>query len=177
MFSLYEHSAEGTGPLFQSQGFMKPDCVTLIEQGELVGSLISPRTAKEYDLDTNGAGASESPESYSVKPGDLDRVDILKKLDNGLFIGNLWYLNYSDRQSARITGMTRFACFWVENGKIVAPVNVMRFDDNLYSLFGDNLEALTKQRDFILDAHTYDERATSSAHLPGLMVKEFNLTL
>ena len=26
-----------------------------------------------------------------------------------------------------MTGMTRFASFWVEHGKIVAPVNVMRF--------------------------------------------------
>lgn len=40
----------------------------------------------------------------------------------------LWYLNFSDRPGGRITGMTRFASFWVEDGRIVAPLNVMRFD-------------------------------------------------
>ena len=61
----------------------------------------------------------------------------------GLAIGNLWYLNYSDRPACRMTGMTRFATFWVEHGKIVAPVDVLRFDDTLYRMLGDNLEALT----------------------------------
>ena len=177
IFSLSEHTAKSTGPLFQAQGFMKPDCVSLIQKGELVGSLISPRTAKEYGLNTNGSNGSEAPEAYDVAPGDLSRAAILRELDTGIFIGNLWYLNYSDRQAARITGMTRFATFWVENGQIKAPLNVMRFDDSLYSLLGSNLLGLTKESDFILDAHTYDERSTGSAHLPGALIKDFNLTL
>ncbi len=41
--------------------------------------------------------------------------------------------------------MTRFATFWVEGGRIVAPVNVMRWDDTLYRMLGENLEALTDQ--------------------------------
>lgn len=175
IFSLNEHTARSTGPLFQSQGFMKPDCVNLIENGFLSHSLISPRTAKEYGLLTNGANGSESPEAYEVLPGSLSRTDILSELGPGIFIGNLWYLNYSDRQSARITGMTRFATFWVENGEIKAPLNVMRFDDSLYDLLGSNLLALTKECDFILDAHTYDERSTSSAHLPGALVRGLKL--
>ena len=177
LFSISEHTAKSTGPLFQIQGFMKPDCVSLISEGKLIGSLISPRTAKEYGLHTNGANGSEAPEAYDVAPGALSRTAILRELDTGIFIGNLWYLNYSDRQEARITGMTRFATFWVENGQIKAPLNVMRFDDSLYSVLGENLLALTKECDFILDAFTYDARSTASAHLPGALVKDFNLTL
>lgn len=177
LFSLSEHTAKSTGPLFQAQGFMKPDCVSLISEGRLVGSLISPRTAKEYALHTNGANSSEAPEAYEVAPGDLHRAAILRELDTGIFIGNLWYLNYSDRQAARITGMTRFATFWVENGEIKAPLNVMRFDDSLYSLLGTNLLGLTKECDFILDSQTYEERSTASAHLPGALIQDFNLTL
>ncbi len=177
MFSLSEHTAQSTNPLFQAQGFMKPDCINLITAGQLAHSLISPRTAKEYGLSTNGANGSESPEAYEIMPGNLARANILRELGTGIFIGNLWYLNYSERQSARITGMTRFATFWVENGEIKAPLNVMRFDDSLYNLLGSNLLALTKESDFILDAHTYDERSTGSAHLPGALVRDFNLTL
>ena len=54
------------------------------------------------------------------------RSPSLAALDTGIYVGNLWYLNFSDRPACRITGMTRFASFWVEHGKIVAPVNVMR---------------------------------------------------
>ena len=76
--------------------------------------------------------------------------DALAALDTGLAVGNLWYLNYSDRPACRMTGMTRFATFWVENGKVVAPVDVLRFDDTLYRMLGDNLEALTTERELLL---------------------------
>ncbi len=56
---------------------------------------------------------------------------------NGLYISNLWYLNYSDRPAGRITGMTRFATFWVEGGRIVAPATPLRFDDTIYRMLGD----------------------------------------
>ena len=52
-------------------------------------------------------------------------------MGTGVYIGNLGYLNYSDRTAGRMTGMTRFATFWVEDGQVVAPLNVMRFDDTI----------------------------------------------
>ena len=109
--------------------------------------------------------------------GTLRREDILKALDTGLLIGNLHYLNYSARKSCRMTGMTRFATFWVENGEIKAPLNVMRFDDSAYRLLGDNLLGLTEERDLILDSGSYGERSTGSARMPGGLVKDFQLTL
>ena len=47
--------------------------------------------------------------------------------------------------NCRLTGMTRFATFWVEHGQIVAPVEAMRFDDSLYRLLGSELERLGAQ--------------------------------
>ena len=49
--------------------------------------------------------------------------NVLSALDTGVYISNLWYLNYSDRLACRITGMTRFASFWIENGEVVLRVN------------------------------------------------------
>ena len=40
--------------------------VPLVREGRLVGSLVSPRTAKEYSLPTNGANAAEMPESLDM---------------------------------------------------------------------------------------------------------------
>jgi len=76
-----------------------------------------------------------------------------------------------------MTGMTRFATFWVENGNVVAPVNVLRFDDTIYRMLGDNLEALTAERELLLEANTYGSRELSSVTLPGALLSELNFTL
>ena len=138
---------------------------------------MSPRTAREFSLSANGANGDESPEALAIGGGALEARDAPAALDTGLFVGNLHYLNYSDRPACRMTGMTRFATFWVEEGKIVAPINVLRFDDTIYRMLGSNLEALTKDSELILESSTYGERALSSMRLPGALLSELEFTL
>jgi predicted Zn-dependent protease len=73
--------------------------------------------------------------------------------------------------------MTRFASFWVERGRIVAPLEVMRFDDTAYRILGENLEALTRERELVPEADTYGERSTLSMRTPGALLRDFTLTL
>jgi len=175
--TLAEDTAGGVAPAFQGEGFARPARVELVQEGALVGSLVSPRTAREFNLTANGANGHEMPESLAMGGGDLAARDALAALDTGLAIGNLWYLNYSDRPNCRMTGMTRFATFWVENGKVVAPVDVLRFDDTLYRMLGENLEALTTETELLLDPNTYGARMLTSATLPGALVRELAFTL
>ncbi len=175
--TLVENTAGGLAPGFQSDGFIKPPCVTLLTEGQLAGSMISPRTAREYGIDANGADVSEAMSSIELAAGNLPLANILKELDTGVLIGNLWYLNFSDRTNCRITGMTRFATFWVENGEIVAPLNVMRFDESVFRLLGDNLVGLTQERELLIDGDSYGERRAASALLPGALVRDFALVL
>ena len=172
-----ENVADGMAPSFQADGFVKPGRVALIERGSAVGTLTSPRTAREYGIDSNAANAEEMPDSLALAAGDLPPGDVLAALDRGLYIGNLWYLNYSDRQACRLTGMTRFASFWVENGRIQAPLQVMRFDDSIYRILGSNLLALTREQELVPDGDTYETRSTRSVRTPGALVGEFALTL
>lgn len=175
--SIHENTNDGVAANFQDSGFIKPDRVTLIDKGAFRDCLVSPRSAKEYGVPTNGAGDGEMPESIEVAAGDIPTDDVVRQLDTGVYINNLWYLNYSDRSACRITGMTRFATFWVENGRIAAPLNVMRFDETLYRALGENLLGFTAERDLILDAGTYGGRSTNSSRMPGALVKEFTFTL
>jgi len=174
---ICEDIAAGIAPAFQADGFARPANVPLVADGALVGALVSPRTAREFGLDANGANAAESPEAVAMSGGTLAMRDALAALGTGLAIGNLWYLNYSDRPACRMTGMTRFATFWVENGRVVAPVDVLRFDDTLYRLLGDNLEALTSERELALESSTYGSRKLESVLLPGALVSEMHFTL
>jgi len=175
--SFSERTADGIAPAFQDDGFDRPSEVPLIDEGRMVGSLVSPRTAREYLLTQNGANASETPESLEMKGGTLTEGQALALLDTGLYIGNLHYLNFSDRPACRVTGMTRFASFWVEGGSIVAPVDVMRFDDTVYRLLGRELVGLTAEQELLMSADTYHQRSVASMRLPGAVVREMAFTL
>ena len=175
--TLRENTAGGIAPGFQGHGFLKPDEVVLIEKGVLRDALVSPRSAKEYGLQTNGAVGGEMTASLDMAAGTLEEKDILAALDTGLYVSNLWYLNFSDRPAGRITGMTRFATFWVERGKIAAPVAAMRFDDSIYRVLGENLAELTRERELLPDPSTYGERSRGSERLPGALLNAFRFTL
>jgi predicted Zn-dependent protease len=177
LFTLKENFQRGSVPRFNELGEVAPTDLLLISQGKLVNTLISSRTAKEYGKVANGASGGEFLRSPEVNPGNLSSADILSVLDTGLYLSNLHYLNWSDRPTGRITGMTRYACFWVENGEIVAPIENLRFDESLYRCFGENLLALTDFQEFIPEVGTYDHRSLGGILVPGLLAEEFTYTL
>ncbi|WP_411565876.1 TldD/PmbA family protein [Pseudomonas orientalis] len=176
LVTVTEQISGSLSQAFSTEGYPRSD-VRLINAGMADGQLVNSRSAAEYGLNANGAGSDESPSALQMAAGNLAQADILRQLGTGLYISNLWYLNYSDLPAARLTGMTRFATFWVEDGEIKAPVSTMRFDDSVYSLLGSQLEALTAERELLLSASTYSQRNTASNLLPGALVKRLTLTL
>jgi predicted Zn-dependent protease len=177
LFTLKENFSRGTVPRFNSQGEVAPEEVPLIVAGELVNTLVNARTAKEYGVPSNAANGSESLRAPELSTGTLRTEEILAQLDTGLYLSNLHYLNWSDRVGGRITGMTRYACFWVEQGKIIAPIQDLRFDDSLYAFFGENLEAVTEFQAFVADVDTYESRSLGGALVPGALIRDFTFTL
>ncbi|MGI9213550.1 MAG: metallopeptidase TldD-related protein, partial [Methylococcaceae bacterium] len=95
----------------------------------------------------------------------------------GLYVSNLHYLNWSDIPEARVTGMTRYACFWVEGGEIIAPIGDLRFDDSLYRIFGSQLEALTTHTERCMNTDTYGQRSLGGSQIPGALIGQFRFTL
>jgi predicted Zn-dependent protease len=138
---------------------------------------VSTRTAKEYKLKSNAAVSSEGMRAPTVSRGELEEKEILKRLHTGLYLSNLHYLNWSDQPAGRMTGMTRYACFWVENGKIVSPIENMRWDDSLFSLLGNNLEALTRFQNFIPEVMTYEQRSLGGMLIPGALLSKMSFTI
>lgn len=174
--TLTEDLNLGITPSFNDDGYLR-ESVPLVHAGRSVERLTDARSAREYGLKPNGALSEEIVTTLSMAGGDLAADDVLSVLDSGLYVGNLWYVNYSDRMNCRMTGMTRFATFWVEGGKIVAPVDAMRFDDSLYRLLGDELERLDAEPELLLSDSTWGERATGGMRLPGMLARSFELTL
>ncbi|AFY94304.1 TldD/PmbA family protein [Chamaesiphon minutus] len=175
--TISENFQRGLVPRFNELGEIAPAHLTLIDRGHLANTLVNARTAKEYQKPANGANRSESLRSAEISTGELTADRILATLDTGLYLSNLHYLNWSDRPTGRVTGMTRYACFWVERGEIVAPIANLRFDESLYRCWGDNLMALTNTVEFIPDVDTYGSRQLGGSWVPGLLVDDFTYTL
>lgn len=164
-------------PLFQAEGFVRPVRIGLVERGRPAQRLVSPRSALEFGVPGNGAEEGERPRAACVAPGRLADADLHAALGTGLSIANLWYLNYSDRQACRATGMTRFATLWVENGVPVAPVAPMRFDDSLYRLFGAGLLGLGANAASFPDVELWDGREPGGVRAPAALVDAMRFTL
>lgn len=177
LFQLTENFTLGLTPRFNGLGEVSPEKISLIEKGELRNLLVSSRSAKEYGLESNAASEHESPRSLDVAPGTLEEKDILRELGTGLYLSNLHYLNWSDPVSARITGMTRYACFWVEGGEIVGPIKDLRWDESLYDCLGSKLLALTRQTEVNPSVDTYSQRGLSGTRSPGALIDRFTFTL
>lgn len=177
LFTLKENFSLGLCPRFNSMGEVAPEVMSIIENGELKELLVSTKTAKEYGLKSNAAESYEGARSPEVVSGSLDESKILKEIGTGLYLSNLHYLNWSDPASARITGMTRYACFWVENGEIVGPIKDLRFDESMYEALGSKLVGLTSKSEIEPSVHTYGLRSVGGVRVPGMLIDDFTFTL
>jgi predicted Zn-dependent protease len=176
-FNLIEDFNLGLTAKFNDRGELSPKELTLVKDGKLENFLINSRTAKEYGINSNGASAYEGMRSPKVETGNLKKSEILENLKDGIYISNLHYLNWSDIQSGRLTGMTRYACFWVENGEIKAPIADLRFDESLYNIFGEGLESVTEFGEVIPHVGSYGLRSLGGKKVPGMIVNDFHFTL
>lgn len=177
LFNLAEDFHQGLVPRFNDFGEVSPLKIPLITEGKLAATLVNRRTAQEYGLTSNTANAGETLRAPTIYPGSLKASMILSSIGTGLYISNLHYLNWSDLQHGRITGMTRYGCFWVENGEIVSPIKDMRFDETLYNFFGKNLEALGDTIQFMPATLSYGKRSLGGCSVPGMLVNDFSFTL
>ena len=176
-FNLSEDFSSGMVPRFNGMGEVAPEKLPLIVAGALKNTLVSSRTEKEYNIPTNYASSDEGLRSPIMSSGKINENDVLKNIQKGVYLSNLHYLNWSDRIGGRITGMTRYACFWVEDGEIVAPIENMRFDDTIYNIFGQNLEESTDKLHLVPNVGTYDGRNLGGTYCPGIILSSFALTL
>ena len=176
-FSLGEDFQRAGVPRFNTSGQVAPPQLPIIQAGRWATSLVSARSAKEYGKCSNAANSRETMRAPALAPGQLQADQVLAELGTGLYLSNLHYLNWSDLTAGRITGMTRYACFWVESGEIVAPIENLRFDDDFYRFLGEGLIALGDRLTFLPAVGTYERRSLGGMWMPGMLIDQFRYTL
>lgn len=176
-FSLRENFTSGQTPRFNELGEVCDEVIDVINQGQFKNLLCSTRSAKEYGLESTFANAQESLRSPEILPGNLSAEQEMEALGTGLYVSDLHYLNWSNIQTGSLTGMTRFGCFWVENGKIVAPVKDMRFDESLYHFWGKGLVGFSNKADTFPKTGSYFQRDLGTLKAPAMLVDDFTFVL
>ena len=63
--------------------------------------------------------------------GQLSEDELVAQLGHGVYLQRFWYTRLVDRITGTITGVTRDACFLIENGKLTTPLNGMRFTESV----------------------------------------------
>ncbi len=120
--------AFGASP-FDSDGVATRDREVVVD-GVLQGYFLSAYSARKLGMQTTGnAGGSHT---LIVRPGDEDFDALVKRMDRGLVVTELLGhgVNYVTGDYSRGA-----AGFWVENGRIVHPVEEITIAGNLRDMF------------------------------------------
>ena len=160
---------------FNSEGLRRPPQVPLFDGGQACSTLVSGRSSMEFNVPTTGSEALEMPQSFEISGGSLQQEELAERVGDGLWLEYLHYLNLSDRATASVTGLTRFAAFRVRDGEIAEPIEVARFDDSVLDLLGERLIGLTADREQISDGRSYGRRSLGGALLPGAIVEDLRI--
>lgn len=57
---------------------------------------------------------------------------LIAGVERGVYIERIWYTRLVDRQASTITGVSRDACFTIENGELASPVSSARFTQSVF---------------------------------------------
>ncbi len=107
--------------------------------------------------------------NFIVDGGATTREEMIRSTKRGVLITRLWYTNMVEPKSLLLTGLTRDGNFLVENGRIVAPVRNMRFNQRLGALFS-RLTAIGPTE------RTWRAAGDGAPAAPPIMVDAFNFS-
>ena len=167
------HDLSGLPLPFDYEGVLKRK-VFLIKKGVAAGVVYDSRTAAKAGVKNTGH-ALPAPNIFGpyalnlfLSPGKHTEEDLLKSLDKGLYITKFHYTNIVEPVSTVITGMTKDGTFWIEKGKIAAPVRNLRFTQNVLEAL-KNVEAIGKEQRSLSN----DLGAITA---PALLIRAFTFT-
>jgi PmbA protein len=100
------------------------DYYTALKDGAKTTGHAVPKLSRGFA--TRGA---PMPQNQIVKPGKSKIDEMIEETKKGVYISRFHYVNPIRRDKAVISGLTRDACWYIENGQIKYPIKVMRFTD------------------------------------------------
>lgn len=148
--------------------------LTLVENGVPREVAYSRASAQREGRAPTGHGFpvpneyGEAPFNIVMEGGAATLEEMIASTGRGILITRLWYIREVDPYQKIMTGMTRDGTFLVEDGRLVAGVKNLRFNQSLIELLR-NVEALSAA------VRAAGEESFDMV-VPALKVREFNFT-
>ncbi len=177
--TIYDDGLEGDGFIipFDFEGSPKRR-IELIENGTAKDVVYDTYYGSIYEKQTSGhAGFLDSNEgplcaNLSIMPGKITFEEMLKSLDNGIYISRFHYINgLLEPKTALMTGLTRDGTFFVADGKLKFPVKNLRFTESMLNAFS-NIETVSRERTLTGDPF----QSFGAFYVPGLLINSFTFT-
>ena len=108
------------------------------------------------------------PGNLFLAPGDATVEDMVRSTERGVLVSRFWYTRTVHPLSVVVTGMTRDGTFLIENGRVVAPVQNLRFTQSY-------LEAMN-QVDMIGRESRLLPSFLGSCRVPALKIRDWGFT-
>ena len=113
--------------------------VNWIHNGVLENLVTSRFWAKKQGIAPTGM-----PTNAVMEGGNAPVEELIRSTRRGLLVTRFWYVRVVEPMRDLYTGMTRDGTFLIEDGKIVAPVKNLRFNESAVHLL-DSVELLGPQ--------------------------------
>jgi PmbA protein len=181
-FSLYDDARDPAGlpKAFDFEGVPKQR-VAIVEDGVAKDVVWDRRTAARAGRESTGHALAASAQSYGPQPfnlsvpaGDATTEELVSRVEEGIYVTRLHYVNIVDPREGVLTGMTRDGTFRIEGGRVTEPLVNLRFTTSFPDLAAKVLglggEArLVNQSDF------YGERYPFGALVPAIATEAFTV--
>ena len=151
--------------------------LVLIENGVAKSAVYDTALAKQWGKEPTGNALPPSSRSEGAAPFDLvvegGETSIEEMIKSSqrptLWITKLHYLGMKHYQTATMTGVVQHGTFLIENGKVVAPVENLRFEESIPEAL-KRVEAMSPSR-LVFDPRVFG--SPSGLALPAMKIKEF----
>lgn len=160
--------------IFDDEG-VPTQTTPIIEKGFLKNYLHNTSTAKKYKTKTtaNAGLIAPSPTNTILKEGKISNKKILKEVDNGLYVTNVWYTRFQNYLSGDFSTIPRDGIFLIKNGEIVKSLKGIRITDNLQRIL-ENISNLSNESEWII---WWGLESQIPVLTPHVLVKNVNITL
>lgn len=115
--------------------------VTLLDAGVVGGAVTDLGTAASTGTTSTGhahVAREESPAPVAanlhLRPGTADLDEMLAGIERGVYVQRFWYTRVVDPAATTLTGVSRDACFLVEDGRLTRPVAGARFTESVFGV-------------------------------------------
>jgi predicted Zn-dependent protease len=158
--------------------------LSLVRDGVANAVVHDLRSAAQAGGDARSTGhAIEIGSAFGPVPTNLvlgggsatDEDALAARIERGIYVTRLWYVNVVHERQTLLTGMTRDGTFLIEDGRIGRPIRDVRFTDSVLRIL-EATEELTAAPRLVSEGEFYGRRFANGVVCPALRAHGFRVT-